>query len=86
MNISSVVVYVEPPALQAVLAFLATLAGVQVHARTPDGKLVITIEADDAAAAANTYEAIERAEGVLSVALVFQQTESNPEQELAPCK
>jgi len=86
MNISSVVVYAEPPELHAVLALMATLPGVQLHAQTPDGKLVVTIEAEDAATAANIYEAIERAEGVLSVALVFQQTESNPEQELAPCK
>jgi len=86
MNISSVVVYADPSQLHAVTALMATLAGVQVHAQTPDGKLVVTIEAEDAATAANIYEVIERAEGVLSVALVFQQTESNPEQECAPCK
>jgi len=86
MNISSVVVYAEPPALHAVFALMATLPGVQMHAQTPDGKLVVTIEAEDAATAANIYEAIERTSGVLSVALVFQQTESNPDQELAPCK
>ena len=86
MNISSVVVYAEPTQLPAVEALLATLPGLQLHAQTPGGKLVVTIEAEDAATAANIYEAIERAEGVLSMALVFQQTESNPEQELAPCK
>jgi len=86
MNISSVVVYAQVPELGAVLSALATLPGVQVHAQTPDGKLVASIEADTAAAAADTYQAIERTPGVLSMALVFQQTESNPDQEITPCK
>jgi nitrate reductase NapD len=62
------------------------MVGVEVHAATEDGKLVISIEADDDRNAAATYEAIERSPGVLSMALVYQQTEPNPEQELAPCK
>jgi len=78
MNISSAVVYTELPRMEGVRAFLATLDGVEVHAETPDGKLVVTIEADSDSAAASTYETIERAPGVLSMALVFQQTESNP--------
>lgn len=86
MNISSAAVYAESIRVDAVRAFLATLPGVQVHAATPDGKLVITIEADNDRDAAATYEAIERAPGVLSMALVFQQTESNPDQEITPCK
>jgi len=86
MNISSAIVYSHPELEAALRAHLASLPGVEVYAATADGKLVVTIEAEDAAAAANTYEAIERASGVLSMALVFQQTESNPDQELAPCK
>ncbi|NCN72175.1 MAG: chaperone NapD [Betaproteobacteria bacterium] len=86
MNISSAIVYSRPEQEAELRAQLATLVGVEVHAATADGKLVVTIEAENTATAANIYEAIERAEGVLSMALVFQQTESNPEQELAPCK
>ncbi len=86
MNISSVIVYADTARLGTVKDFLKTLPGVECQAQTADGKLVVTIEANDHAAAAATYEAIERAEGVLSLALVFQQTESHPEQELTPCK
>lgn len=86
MNISSAIVYSHPKQEAKLRAQLATLPGVEVHASTDDGKLVISIEADNAAAAADTYQAIERAPGVLSMALVFQQTESNPDQEITPCK
>jgi len=86
MNISSAIVYCRTEQAAALCAWLAKQAGVEVHAATADGKLVISIEADDDRNAAATYEAIERTEGVLSMALVFQQTEPNPEQELSPCK
>jgi len=86
MNISSAIVYSRPAQAAALRMHLATLAGVEVHAATEDGKLVISIEADNDHEAAATYETIERLPGVLSMALVFQQTEPNPEQELAPCK
>ncbi|OIN92781.1 MAG: hypothetical protein AUJ20_06235 [Comamonadaceae bacterium CG1_02_60_18] len=86
MNISSVVVYAQSQQLTAVQTALAALPGVQVHAQTADGKLVVCIEANDDRDAAATYETIERSAGVLSMALVFQQTESNPDQEITPCK
>jgi nitrate reductase NapD len=86
MNISSAIVYGRPDQEAALRSQLASLAGVEVHAATADGKLVITIEADNDRAAVDTYETIERQPGVMSVAMIFQQTESNPEQELSPCK
>jgi len=86
MNISSAIVYSRPDQERALRTLLATLTGVEVHAASVDGKLVISIEADNDREAVTTYEAIERLPGVLSVAMIFQQTESNPEQELPPCK
>lgn len=86
MNISSAIVYIRPGQAAALRAQLARMTGVEVHAATDDGKLVVSIEAEDDHQAAATYEAIERSAGVLSMALVFQQTESNPDQEITPCK
>jgi len=86
MNISSVIVYTQTSQVNAVQAALGKMPGVQVHAQTADGKWVVSIEADTAASAADTYQAIERAPGVLSIALVYQHTESNPDQEITPCK
>lgn len=86
MNISSAIVYSRANQEAALRTQLIAMMGVEVHAATQDGKLVITIEADDDRAAVNTYETIERLPGVLSMAMIFQQSESNPEQELQLCK
>jgi nitrate reductase NapD len=86
MNISSAIVYSRPDQEGALRTQLAALTGIEVHAVTDDGKMVITIEADNDRAAVDTYETIERLPGVLSMAMIFQQSESNPEQELQLCK
>lgn len=85
MNISSAIVYADAQRHPDLRTRMASMPGVEIHAATGDGRIVITIESDSDRAAAHTYEAIERLPGVLSMALVFQQTESNPDQELSPC-
>lgn len=72
MNLSSIIIYARPHEQESLRTRLASLPGVEVHAAAPDGRLVATIECDDDAANARTYQAIERSEGVLSVALVYQ--------------
>ena len=63
-------------------AHLSSLAGVEVHAASEDGKIIITMECDSDRGAMDQYEAIGRAEDVLNVAMVYQQTESHPDQEI----
>ena len=72
VNLSSIVVHARPGARADVCARLASIEGVEIHVASPDGRLVATIERSDAGATTRTYEAIERTEGVLSVALVYQ--------------
>lgn len=72
LNLSSIVVHARPGARSDVCSRLAAIEGVEVHVASPDGRLVATIERADAGATTRTYEAIERTEGVLSVALVYQ--------------
>ena len=86
MNISSAIVYAKSEHEQALRALLSLVPGVEVHASTDDGKMIITIETESDRTAVNLYEDIERMEGVLSVAMIFQQTESHPDQELMKCK
>ena len=82
MNISSVIVFARPDASDGVRARLHALDGVQVHASTPDGRHIVTMETADTGAATQTFEAIEHTQDVLSVALVYQHTESDPEKEI----
>lgn len=82
VNISSAIVYAKPGQDAAVRAHLSSLAGVEVHAASEDGKIIITLECDNDRGAMDQYEAIGRAEDVLNVAMVYQQTESHPDQEI----
>jgi nitrate reductase NapD len=86
MNISSAVVFAKPMQDPALRALLCAMPGVEVHATTEDGRMIVTIESENDHTAIDTYKAIEGLPGVLSVAMIFQQSESNPEQELTPCK
>ena len=82
MNISSAIVHARPGALPAVEAGLAALAGVEVHAISPEGKLIVTIESDDDGGNVATYERIGQLDGVMSAAMVYHQTESEPFKEI----
>ena len=86
MNISSAIVYAKPMQEDALRAQLTLLDGVQVHTQTEDGRFIVTLECADDVQAIDLYRTIEHLPGALSVAMIFQQTESNPEQELTPCK
>ena len=72
MNISSAIVYVAPERLDEACEALLKLGGVEIHARSPEGKVVVTLEDDDANSAADKYVALHGAPGVASVAMVYQ--------------
>lgn len=82
MNISSAIVYAKPLQDEALRTQLMRLPGVDIHASTDDGKFIVTLECDSDTLAIDLYKTIEHLSGVLSVAMIFQQTESNPDQEL----
>ena len=72
LHIASLVVHVAPSRLALVGALVAELPGAVVHARAPNGKLVVTLEADSAFAITDRVSAIQHLDGVLSAALVYQ--------------
>ncbi|MFA4969179.1 MAG: chaperone NapD [Sulfuritalea sp.] len=82
MNISSAIIHALPGDVAVVQAGLAALAGVEVHAISPEGKLIVTIETDDDGSNVATYERIGQLDGVMSTAMVYHQTESEPDKEI----
>jgi nitrate reductase NapD len=76
MHIASAVVRTRPENLDAVRARIANLAGVEIHLQTPEGRLVVTVEADDRQSAADKLFALHGLPQVLSTALVYEQSES----------
>ena len=81
MNISSLVVHVRPEQAAAAQAVLGALPGVEVHAASDDGRLVVTVEADSDAASTDTHARIAAVPGVMSASLVYHQFESDPDEE-----
>ena len=82
INISSVLVNARPDLLRQAQDGLALLAGVEVHAVTEDGRLIVTIEAASDQAVADMFAVINRVPGVLSASMVYHQFESNPDEEV----
>lgn len=80
VNITGLIVYTRPERSASVRAALAGIDGVDVHAQTPDGRMVVTVEQSDDAAASGVLEAIAALDGVLSTALVYHHDEALDEQ------
>ena len=72
LHISSLVVHSTPERLQRVEEAIASMPGARVHASSPTGKLVVTLEASSADEMMSKVTSIQRTDGVLSAALVYQ--------------
>ena len=81
MNLSSVLVNARPQALHRLREGLSALRGVEVHAATEDGRLIVTIEGDSVQAIADLFAQINQQPGVLSAAMVYHQFEPDPDEE-----
>ncbi len=81
VDISSFVLGVSPHDAPQVSDRLAALEGVEVHALTEDGRMIVTIESANGGSTVDTFETIRQMPGVLSAALVFHQYESDPDEE-----
>lgn len=81
MNISSLLVNARPEAQGELQHQLLALDGVEVHAASKDGRLIVTIEAESDRAAADMFTTISQLAGVLSASLVYTQFEPDPDEE-----
>lgn len=82
MHISSIVVHADPVVTARVRGAIDAVPGLETHAATDDGKLVVTIEAPSEEASVTLVESVRALPGVLCVAMVFHQFEPDPDQEV----
>jgi nitrate reductase NapD len=75
-EIASVLVQVRPERLDDVAVAIAALAGCEVHARDPKGKLVVVIETLSAGAVGSTLNTIALLPNVFSASLVFHASDA----------
>ena len=76
LHIAGIVVHARPGEAASVATAVAAGSGAVVHVASPEGKLVVTLEAATAREVAARIEAIQRLDGVLSALLVYQHNES----------
>lgn len=81
MNISSVLVNALPTRVEQAQQGLLALSGVEIHALTEEGRMIVTIEADSEQALAKMFGVINQLPGVLSASMVYHQYESDPDEE-----
>jgi nitrate reductase NapD len=83
LNISSVIVHARPGTADVLRTRLMAVDGVEIHAISDAGKFIVTIETDGDGATAGTFDLISKMDDVLSAALVYHQTESDPEMDIS---
>lgn len=87
MNISSAIVHARSGLADTLKTQLSALRGVEIHAVSNEGKIVVTLEAESDAGTVDLFERIRQLDGVMSAAMVYHQfdpdePESDSEEEL----
>jgi nitrate reductase NapD len=85
MNISGVLVHANPEKIDEVKEELLKISGVEIHAATEEGRLVVTVEKDDFQQMVDTVVNFHHCEGVLSAVLIYQYSndDENSEEEIS---
>lgn len=81
--ISSAIVHTHTANAADVRERLTQIAGVEVHGVSTQGKMIVTIESVDDDSAIGTYTRVTQVAGVLAAAMVYSQSESEPEKEIS---
>ncbi len=71
MNLASLLVHARPEQSAAVGAAIQSFPGVEVHATTEDGRLIVTVEETPEHSFTETVTEVHNAPGVLSATLVY---------------
>lgn len=75
LHLASLVLHVVPRRLDACLAAATLVAGAEVHARSPAGKIVVTLEASSDSDLQAGIAALQAIAGVIAATLVYQHAE-----------
>ncbi len=72
MSICSLVIFTKPENLDAVAQRASDMESVEVHARSDDGKLVVTVDHPDRGVCSETIMELARLDGVINTSLVYE--------------
>jgi len=75
MNISGVLVRAYPEQVISVGESLVAMQGVEVHGNSDDGRIVVTVEQDDANQMSDVLTNMQTIPGVLAASMIYHQFE-----------
>jgi nitrate reductase NapD len=84
MNISSVIVRARPDKLAGVRHGITTIPGVEIHADSGDGRIVVTVEDGDNHSVPESIVKLHNLDGVIAASLVYQYSDDGLLQEPNP--
>ena len=76
MNISGLLIHAQPQRAENVCARLEQLPGVEVHAVTAEGHLVVTVEGNGEQEMTQTFDRLNAIPGVHATTLVYHHSET----------
>ncbi len=79
IQIASLIVHTRPELLEAVKANLLCLPHLEVHQQSPQGKLVVVLEAEHEQNILDNLNAIQNLPGVLNAVLIYHEIVESPE-------
>lgn len=82
MNISGVLLHAFPENTEGVKQQLLEIPGVEVHAISDEGRLVVTVEEDDTGMMADTVMSLQNIPGVLSASMIYHHFEEDEDMAL----
>lgn len=71
MNISGVLVRAYPEHIDSVGKILTRIDGVEIHGNNSDGRMVVTVEREDAAQMSDLIMQLQDVPGVLSTSMIY---------------
>lgn len=75
INISGLLVHAQPERAQDVCKLLRQIPGVEIHAVSPEGRLVLTLENASDRDMADTFARVQALPDVLSASLIYHHAE-----------
>ena len=79
MNICGILVHAHPEGFDAVRQRLIDVPGVEVHGISDEGRAVVTLEDENEDQLADSMQAIQTMEGVLSASMIYHHREEDNE-------
>lgn len=73
IHLVSMIIMARPAQMDALSAAIEQIEGSEIHVRHPDGKFVVTAEANDPRTLMTRIEALQAMDGVVSSNLVYHQ-------------